>query len=58
MSSSKLDATSKVVLHTSVTGDSVKFFFNPHCVTCMQHDPCMMFALDQVGNNKHINEHY
>jgi len=53
---SKLDETSKVMLHTGVARDSVKFFFNPHCVTCMQYDPDMKFALDKVGNNKKVNE--
>ena len=58
MASSKLDETSKPLLHTNVVKDNVQFFLNPHCVTCNQFDPCLKFVLDKVGNNKHINEFY
>ena len=58
MASSKLDETSKPLLHTNIVKDNVQFFLNPHCVTCNQFDPYLKFVLDKVGNNKHINEFY
>ena len=56
--SSKLEETSKVILHVGLVGTSVKFFYNPHCVTCKQYDPGLKFSLDRFGNNKRINEFY
>lgn len=56
MCDDKLDESSKAIIHTSLTSSSVKFFYNPHCVTSCQFDPNLKFQLKCIGNNKHIND--
>lgn len=51
-----LAPTSKVMLHTAVTKNAVKFFYNPHCVTSFQFDPLLKFKIDKIGNNPRIRE--
>lgn len=52
----ELADTSKPIIHTSLTHNIVKFYFNPHCITTYQFDPNLKFKLNSVGNNKHIND--
>ena len=54
-SDDKLDETSKSIIHTKLTQNEVKFFFNPHCVSSWQFDPNLKFQLKCIGNNKAIN---
>lgn len=53
--SAALDESSKPIVHTGITKDNVKFFYNSHTVTSTQHDPNLKFVLNNFGNNKSIN---
>lgn len=52
----ELEQSSKAIVHTSITKNRVKFFYNPHTVNTIQHDPNLKFQLKNFGNNKHIND--
>lgn len=56
LSDSKLEESSKPIIHTSLTRNKARFFFNPHCVSTIQFDPNLKFQLKGIGNNKHIND--
>lgn len=55
LSDYNLEESSKPIIHTSLVHNTVKFYFNPHCITTYQFDPNLKFKLNGVGNNKYIN---